>query len=104
MATNLHKRTIKAVKAWCQSENIELIEQPRHVYPRAYVVGYASASCLVVAVPWVDSEPQCQELDKANPLTAVYTFDKTLKAGDWCSLAYLCTAVYGGTVAIPVVL
>ncbi len=94
--------TIKAVKAWCKNKGLKLIKQPLHVYPMAYVVGYAAPRCLIVAAPWMDSEPHLQEFDKENPLTTVHLFDDSLKPGDWCSMAYVCYHDSSQQVAIPI--
>jgi hypothetical protein len=40
---------------------------------------------------------------KANPFTTLHTFDPTLKAGDWCSTAYVCHGGVQETVAIHAV-
>lgn len=99
MDKNLNEKTVKAVKKWCRAQKLKVIGELRHVHPRAYVVGYAGPRCLVVAAPWTDSEPQCREFDKDNPLTTVHTFDDTLKPGDWCATAYVCHGGDGETVA-----
>jgi hypothetical protein len=99
----LNERVAKAVRKWCKAKKMKLVDMPRHVHARAYVVGKVSAFTLVVSAPWVDSEPQCQTNDKERPLSLINTFDESLEAGDWCSTAYV---VHGGvqeTVAIPVV-
>lgn len=101
--SRLNRRTAKAVKAWCWKRKTKISGKPRHIHPRAYVVGYISPCCLVVATPWVDSEPQCQERDKTSSLTLVRMFDDTLRPGDWCSTAYVVHSGGQETVAIPVV-
>ncbi len=103
MATKLNERAANAIKKWCQAKKLKLIRPPNHIHPRAYVIGKAAPGCLVVAAPWVDSEPQCQEFDKANPLTTIHRFDASLKAGDWCTTAYVCHGGTQETIAIPVV-
>lgn len=99
----LNERVAKAVRKWCKAQKLKLVTEPRHIHPRAYVVCKVSAGTLIVSTPWVDSEPQCRANDKERPLSMINTFDDSLKAGDWCSTAYV---VHGGvqeTVAIPVV-
>ena len=76
---------------WLAKNKVKLISKLRHVHPRCYVIGYAAPMCLIVAKSWKDSEPQCAEFDKENPIETLHTFDKTLKAGDWCAVAYYCT-------------
>lgn len=100
MTTKLHKETVQAVILWCKKNKITLSEKPRHVHPRAYVLGYAAPSCLIVASCWADSEPQTREFDKKYPLTTVRTFDPSLKAGDWCITAYVTTVGRSEHVAI----
>lgn len=103
MDKKLKDKTVRAIRKWCRGRKLKLTGAPRHIQPRAYVIGYAAPSCLIVAIPWVDSEPQCRAFDKNNPLKTVRTFDDTLKPGDWCSTAYVCYRGIGETVAIPVV-
>ena len=92
-----------AVLRWCKARELRLTEKPTHIHARAYVVGRAAPSCLIVAVPWVDSAPQCQKFNRENPLGLVYQFDESLQAGDWCTTAYIVHAGGGESVAIPVV-
>ncbi len=101
---DLKKKVATAVRKWC-AKNGRIVARSgvRHVHPRAFVVGYAAPQCLVVAYPWLDSEPQVRDFDKNNPLGLVRCFDKSLKPGDWCSMAYVVSARGGETVAIPVV-
>lgn len=101
MTTKLHQQATAALLAWCRAKKIKPIGKPRHVYPRAYVVGHAAPLCLIVAVPWPDAEPQLCDIKKANPLTTIHEFDKSLKAGDWCSVGYIVTAGWAQPVAIP---
>jgi hypothetical protein len=71
-----------------------------HVHPRCYVIGHAGPLCLIVAHPWKDSDPHLAEFDRANPLQHVYKFDNTLKAGDWCAMAYYTAPGIGQHVAV----
>ncbi len=71
----------------------------RHVYPRAFVIGHCAPGCLVVAVPWLDSEPQCREFDRLAALKTVRVFDAALKAGDWCAVAYASSEHVGELIA-----
>jgi hypothetical protein len=101
--TKLQRECANAVTAWCegQGRNWRLTSRPRHVHPRAYVVGYAAPLAIVVAQPWMDSEPQVRDYTRRNPLTIVRNFDRSLKAGDWCITAYVCRDGSQETVAIP---
>ena len=103
MEKKLNEKVAKAVTKWIRSQKRKVVGAPRHIHPRAYVVGYAAPLCLIVAEPWVDSEPQCRAFKKANPFVMLHTFDRTLKAGDWCSTAYVCHGGIQETVAIHVV-
>jgi hypothetical protein len=102
MATKQYLEAVKAVEAWCKKRKINLIRKPRHVHPRAHVVGHTAPGCLIISKCWVDSEPHTQEWDKKYPCASVNLFDDSLKAGDWCITAYISTFSYGQTVAIPI--
>lgn len=95
------KNAKKRILAWCKEHELD-VQGIRHIHPVSYVVGYAAPLCLIVATPWAHSEPQCRQFDKENPLTLVHTFDKSLKPGDWCSVAYVTTPGCGDRVAVPV--
>ena len=108
MATNQERAAVASIAAWCKKQKIQIVGKPRHIYPRAYVLGRPSVSCLVVACPPVDAEPQIKDLRKAvqggaDGSTTVQLFDGSLKAGDWCSVAYISTASGSGQrVAVPI--
>lgn len=103
--TAAQRRTRMAFYRWLKKDKPEQsVEGIRHIHARAYVVGHAAPGCLVVATPWVDSEPQCRDFDKGNPLGIIRRFDQSLKAGDWCATAYVSAPGIGERVAIPVVL
>ena len=102
MGSKLINASTKAIRAWC-SEHGEPAKQIRHVHPRAYVVGRAGPLCLIVAEPWVDSEPQCQDFNRDNPLATVRCFDARLDAGMWCTTAYVVRNGCSENVAITVV-
>lgn len=103
MENKLNTKVVKAIKKWCRAQKLKLTTEPCHIHPRAYVIGYSAPQRLIVAVPWTDSEPQCRNLDRENPLATIHTFDETLKPGDWCSTAYVCHGGVYQTVAIHVV-
>ena len=100
MTTKLHKETVAAIEKWCAKKKWKLLKKPNHVTPQAYVVGYAASQCLIVAKCWANSEPQTMEWDKKYPLKVINEFDETLKAGDWCATAYICTQGWQQTIAI----
>ena len=103
MRSKLMNTATKAIHNWCR-ESGKPAEQIRHVHPRAYVIGRTAPLCLIVAEPWVDSEPQCQEFDRLHPLATVHLFDTSLDAGMWCTTGYVVRNGCGEIVAIPVVL
>lgn len=99
MASNLKKAATAAVANWCKKAKKPAITI-RHVHPRAYVIGRAAPRCLVVAVPWQDSEPQLRDFDRAHPLQVIHTFDDALDAGQWCATAYVVRDGIQETVAV----
>lgn len=104
--TKLEKATVKAIRDWCIANNDKPISRLRHVYPRCYVLGRAAESCLIVACPPIDAEPQIKKARKVlteDGSTSIHLFDKTLKAGDWCSVAYVCFSPRQERVAIHAV-
>ena len=103
--TNLERLTIKALTDWCKRNKKETPRiRPRHIHPRCYVIARPSGSCLIVACPPMDAEPQIQKIPMYRDGTKIInTFDDNLEAGDWCSVGYVC---YGGvqeTIAIQAV-
>jgi len=96
------KKARAAVTAWCAKKKIALRSPPRHVHPACYVVGLAAPGCLVVAAPWMDSEPQCVDFDRQSPLKTIHLFDASLKAGDWCITAYVQTMGTGEPCAVKI--
>jgi hypothetical protein len=102
MTTKLHKEAVAAVEAWCKKRKWKLISKPRHVHPQSYVVGYAAPKCLVVSKCWADSEPHMKDWNKEYPLETINEFDNSLRAGDWCVVAYVCTQAFQQSVAIPI--
>jgi hypothetical protein len=88
MTTKQHREAIVAIQAWCKKNKLILKGKPRHVHPRAYVVGYAASKCLIVSCCWTDSEPHLRQHDKLYPLSVINEFDNSLKAGDWCITGY----------------
>ena len=101
MTTKLRKAAADAVRQWCKKTG-KPATSVRHVHPRAYVVGKAAPLCLIVAVPWQDSEPQCQDFDRRNPIRMIWKFDDSLQAGMWCATAYVVTGTCGENVAVPI--
>ena len=97
--TALQRKAIAAVRAWATSQGMK-VQEIRHIHPRAYVIGRVAPMCLIVAVPWQDSEPQCMDFDRRNPLSIIHTFDGSLQAGDWCAAGYIVTSGGSETVAV----
>jgi hypothetical protein len=89
----------RTIRAWVKAHNTPRFTL-RHVFPLAYVIGYAAPRCLVVAVPWFDSEPQCADFDRAHPLKTLRRFEDTLRPGDWCHVAYVAVKSGGESVAV----
>lgn len=102
MGSNLKKAAIAAIREWCTANGYPAkeIKDIRHVHPRALVIGHAAPRCIIVSRPWQDSEPQCKEFDKANPLDIIRTFDHRLDSGMWCATAYVVNELGGETVAV----
>lgn len=101
--TNQQRKAKSVVAQWVQANQrgVQVIGI-RHIYPRALVVGHLGPRALVVARPWQDSEPQCREWDRQYPLDVIHdNFDKSLKAGDWCIVAYVSTDTSGLHYAVP---
>ncbi len=102
MTTKLQRESSAAVQAWCKFNKIKLIRKPSHVHPRSYVVGLAAPACLVVAECWADSEAQLKDFNRQYPLRTIYRFSQSLKPGDWCITAYVCTEHWQECVAIKI--
>jgi len=100
--TELQKRCIAALNKWCKDNKIPATSY-HHISPRAYVVGHAAPACLVVATCHADSEPQCKEFNRINPLNTIHRFDSSLRAGSWATVAYIVTPSYQEKIAIQVV-
>ena len=99
--TKIEFRARQLIGQWCAKQKIKLLCKPNHLHTRATVIGYAAPLSLVVSKPWIDAEPQVQKFDKDYPLDVIRTFDKSLKAGDTCITAYVCTEGRQETIAIP---
>jgi hypothetical protein len=102
MTTKLQREASAAVEAWCKFNKIKLIRKPSHVHPRSYVVGLAAPACMIVAECWADSEPQMKDFNRKHPLRTVHRFERSLKPGDWCITAYVCTDNWQECVAIKI--
>lgn len=99
----MKKKEIKtAILNWCVKNDIREISRISHLSSHCFVVGYAAPRCLIVANPWMDSEPQVALFDKENPFTLVRQFDKSLRANDWCITAYVCSLSGQENIAIPI--
>ena len=95
-ARNLIRRWVKANRDGARVTSI------CHVHPLVYVIGHAASGCLIVAVPWPNSEPNVREWDRQYPLNMVRQFDQSLKAGDWAMTAYVSTDMGGETYCVPI--
>lgn len=98
--TAREKRTRARLTAFARKHLREKVQGVRHVHPLGYVIGYAGPMCLVVALPWMDSEPQMREWDQQNGVSLVRRFAPSLKPGDWCAVGYVYTATSGERVAV----
>ena len=99
--TKLERATRRAIREWCEDQGYT-VKKIHHVTPRAYIVAKPAIKNLVVSVPPCDAP----ELSSGSDLSSatILHFDPHLKAGDWCSTAYIITeAWWGGWVAIPAV-
>lgn len=98
-------RCEKAIREWYAkySGSQSKIKSVGHIHPVCHVAGQTAERCLIVSMPWVDAEPQLMARENIFPLNNIHTFDSSLKAGDWCTCAYVLTASVGELVAIKVV-
>ena len=104
--TNLEKMTKKAIIAFIEKKTSRVVTGVRHIYPRAYVLSRCAPSCLLIACPPQDAEPQLKELHKSRDFDGGHMcrlFDESLHAGDWCSVAYVSSSGIGETVAVKAV-
>jgi len=104
--TKLEQATRRAIREWCEAQG-HTVEKINHVFPRAYVVAHTAPSCLVIARPPMDATKHLRALydeTGGDGSATCHTFDKSLKVGDWCSIAYVTTIGWGGPVAIPAVI
>jgi hypothetical protein len=103
--TKLEQLTKKAVLAFMSKRSDRKVTGVRHIYPRCYVLSRAAASCLLVACPPQDGEPHIKKMNKVGDNgTIIRCFDDSLKAGDWCSVAYVSSAASGESVAVKAVM
>lgn len=107
--TKLEQMTKKAIISFVEKETSRVVTGVRHIYPRAYVLSRCAPSCLLIACPPQDAEQQIKGLNKLDGYKNVdggeicRLFDDSLKAGDWCSVAYVSSAGIGETVAVKAV-
>ena len=101
--TKLQIATTKAIKDWSKSQSIKVISV-RHIYPRAYVIARPALSCIIVACPLVDREPHLKGFtDNSDGTNILHEFDKGLRIGDWCSVAYVSRLGIQSSIAIKCV-
>lgn len=68
-----------------------------HIMPRAYCVAKPASHMAVFVVPPMDREPQVRN----DEYTVVHNETcRDVRAGQWCSLAYVSTKHYGQSVVI----
>ena len=106
--TNLERLTIKSILTWCKGEGIKVTSRPHHLHPRAYILARPASACLWVVTPPMDAEYQVQNLNRKlsahiDGAMTVHLFDGSLRAGQWCSVAYVCMGGRQEHVAIPAV-
>jgi len=87
------------VRRWLKQQKVAVVGLS-HIHHRAYVIARPAPMCLVVAVPWMDMEPQLRALGIDSGVNVVRRFDDALRAGDWCATAYVQTATCGESVAV----
>jgi hypothetical protein len=100
MAT-LAQLTSEAVKAFV-AKNGEVADRVTHIFPRCYVIARIE-DMLMVARPLQDAEPHMRS-DEDNGQVVITRFDKSLKAGDWCSVGYAANNSFGDNVAVNAVM
>lgn len=100
--TKLERATRRAIREWCEDQGYT-VKKIHHIIPRAYVVALARTAIrnLIVAIPPCDAPDLSLEGDLGS-MTMLH-FNRNLKVGDWCSVAYVVTETWGGWVAIPAV-
>jgi len=81
------KAIIRRIKSAAKKQ-VENCKSVRHIFPRAYCVAKTAPSCAVFAIPWQDAEEQIRKPEHSSYET-VYQNVGNVKAGDWCSLAYV---------------
>ena len=89
--TQWEKIARQAIRDWCVTQGLE-VKSIHHVHPRAYVLGKAASHCLLIATPPMDATPtiqSAQALMGADGSQSAHLFDDALRAGDWCSVAYV---------------
>lgn len=102
--TKLQKLTKDAVMQFATKKMNRDVVGVRHIYPRAYVVCRPAACCIVVACPPSDREPHLRKMAlNGDNSEIIRNFDDDLKAGDWCSVAYVTTKTSGTHVAVKCV-
>jgi hypothetical protein len=96
------KQIKERIISWCKKNEIKEkeIKKILHIHLHCFVVGFAAPACLVVARPWVESAEHLKRFDKENPLNTVNNFDNSLRPGDWCITAFICTQYRSFPIAI----
>ncbi len=89
--TKLEQATKKAILDFMKARGDRKVKSISHIYPRAYVLSRSASMCLFISCPIQDAEPQIKALwsNAFDGGTTCRVFDPSLKAGDWCSVAYV---------------
>ncbi len=88
MNTNPYSQAIiRRIKAAAKKQ-VKDCRSVCHIFPRAYCVAKPAPGCAVFAIPWQDAEEQIRKPEYSSYET-VHQNVGNVKAGDWCSLAYV---------------
>ena len=94
------KEAKELIKSWCKVQGMECLGI-RHIDRQAYVIGKAAASCLIVQRSPLEAEKHLLLDTFLYPFDIIRTFDRSLKAGDFCITGYIRSKHCGDTIAIP---
>lgn len=97
--TKEQKHAKALILNWCKAQKMS-VQAVAHIYPRVYVIARTAPQCLIVSRPWQDAEPQVKRQQQEHPVSMVRLFDSSLRTGDWCVTAYICTPSSGQDVAV----
>lgn len=84
------RATITAIKA--EAKKYHDATEVKHIQPRAYCIAKPAPLCAVFVTPPCDSEPQLRK-PRLDESTLIQNGSASgVELGDWCSIAYVCTA------------